>query len=289
MRTPTTPESLVRGSPDLVSLPAVVTKVAEMLAADRYSAAEIGAAISQDPALTARLLKIVNSPYYGFSGRIDTVSRAVTLVGIDALYTLVLTSSVVHGFRNIPPSLANMNDFWQRSLYCGEIARALAREAQVLHAERLFIAGLLHRVGSLVFYSKLPEQSREVLLLAKGDDRLVPDLELEIIGCTYADVGAELAQSWKLPPALSEAIRWHRQPEQAESYRVEACLVHLADACKNVFLDGVAPEDALNGASEEALSGARLAENRILYLLSGLAEKLESTAGLFLSGQRAPS
>ncbi len=275
-------ESLVKNSPELVSLPAVVMKVAEMLANEACSAAEIAAAVSQDPALAARLLKIVNSPYYGFSGRVDTISRAVALVGVDVLYTLILTTSVVHGFRRIPASLVNMNDFWLHSIYCGEIARMLAREAAVLHGERLFVAGLLHRVGSLIFYMKMPERAREILMLADGDDRLLPELERELIGFTYAEVGAELAKAWKLPLALSEAIRWHTQPERAESHGVEASLVYLANSLKNVYLSGVSVREALGEISEDILGTARIDENRILYVLSGMAQKLESTTALFL-------
>jgi HD-like signal output (HDOD) protein len=282
---PASPQALVASSPELASLPAVVMRVAGMLANEGCSPAEIGAAVAQDPALTARLLKIVNSPYYGLSGRIDTVSRAVMLVGIDVLYTLVLTTSVMQGFRRIPPELANMNDFWRHSLYCGEIARVLAKEAAVLHGERLFVAGLLHRVGSLIFYMKLPEASREILMLADGDEQMVPELERQMIGFTYADAGAELARSWKLPLALSEAIHWQLQPEQAGDYCVEACLVHLAQRLKSVFLSGAAPEEALSSIPAQILAGARLEESRVLQVLSNLASKLEDAAGTFLPGQ----
>lgn len=287
MKTPTVAEALVHNSPDLVSLPAVVIRVAEMLASNRYSAAEVGAVVSQDPALTARLLKVVNSPYYGFSGRVDTVSRAVALVGVEVLYTLILTTSVVHGFRHIPSSLVNMNDFWLHSIYCGEIARMLAKEASVLHAERLFIAGLLHRVGSLIVYTRLPDQALDILMLAAGDERLLPDLEQGLIGCTYAEIGAELSKAWKLPVSLSEAIRWQLQPECAEEHRIEASLLYIARRCKDAFLLDIAPAEALDEVPGDILASVGLAEGRILDLLAGAGEKLATATALFLPEHRA--
>lgn len=279
-------EHLVVNSTDLVSLPTVVLRVAEMLTGD-YSAAEIGAAVAQDPALTVRLLKIVNSPYYGFSGRVDTVTRAVSLVGVDVLYALILTTTVVRGFKHIPASLVNMDDFWLHSLCCGEIARLLAKEARVLHGERLFIAGLLHRVGSLVLYMKLPEQARQVLEIAGGDERLWPGLERTLIGCDHVEVGAELAKSWRLPPGLCAAIRWQLQPTQAEDYRMEASLVYLANRLRAVYLLGTPLEEALDEEARTVLADTGLVEARILNALAALPEKLENSASLFLSDRHA--
>lgn len=285
METPAT--VLVVNSTDLVSLPTVVVRVVEMLTSDRYSTADIGKVVAQDPALTARLLKIVNSPYYGFSGRVDTVSRAVALVGVDVLYTLILTASVVRGFQRIPSALANMDDFWLHSLCCGEIARLLAREAGVLHGERLFIAGLLHRVGSLVFYTKLPEQARQVLEAAAGDEQRLPALEQALIGYTYAEVGAELARVWRLPPALQAAIRWQLQPERAEDYRVEAGLVFLASRLKSAYLCGTPLETALDDTARRIMAETRLVETRVFDALSMLPEKLDQMSVLFLADRHA--
>lgn len=97
-----TPETLVKGTTQLLSPPVTVARVSAILENDEFSIREVAEAIGQDPALTARLLKIVNSPFYGFSGRIETITRAVGLVGADALYSLALTTAVMHGFRKIP-------------------------------------------------------------------------------------------------------------------------------------------------------------------------------------------
>ncbi|WP_077729275.1 HDOD domain-containing protein [Methylocaldum sp. 14B] len=277
-----TPEALVMGVPQLVSPPVAVARISTVLEREDFTIGEVAEAIGQDPALAARLLKIVNSSYYGLSGRIETITRAVGMVGADALYDLALTTSVIHGFRNIPACLVNMNDFWLNSLYCGVIARLLAKEASVLHSERLFVAGLLHRIGALIIYMRLPDKAREILLVAAGDDRLIPGLEKELLGFTYAEIGAALAKAWKMPSALREGIRWHLEPERAEDYRLEASLLYLANQLKTVSLLGFPIQDVLRAIPDEVASAIRLDETQIINVMSKATEKLSDTAAVFM-------
>lgn len=277
-----TPETLVMGTSQLVSPPIAVARVSAILENDEFSIREVAEAVGQDPALTARLLKIVNSPFYGFPGRIETITRAVGLVGADALYGLALTTSVMHGFRKIPASLVNMNDFWLNSLYCGVIARLLAKEASVLHSERLFVAGLLHRIGALIIYMRLPEAAREILLAAAGDDRLIPHLEKDLLGFTYAEIGAELAKAWKMPSALQEAIRWHLEPERAERFRLEASLLYLANRLKTVSMLGFPIDDVIQTIPDAVKTAIRLDETQIIAAVSTAAERFGDTAALFV-------
>ncbi|MGX2029522.1 HDOD domain-containing protein [Methylocaldum gracile] len=277
-----TPEALVMGAPQLVSPPVAVARISTVLEREDFTIGEVAEAIGQDPALAARLLKIVNSPYYGLSGRIETITRAVGMVGADALYGLALTTSVIHGFRKIPTCLVNMNDFWLNSLYCGVIARLLAKEASVLHSERLFVAGLLHRIGALIIYMRLPDKARGILLSAAGDDRLIPGLEKELLGFTYAEIGAALAKAWKMPSALQEGIRWHLEPEQAEDYRLEASLLYLANQLKTVSLLGFPIQGVLRAIPDEVASAIRLDETQIINVMSKATEKLSDTAAVFM-------
>jgi HD-like signal output (HDOD) protein len=277
-----TPETLVMGTPQLVSPSVAVARIWSILEREDFKLAEVAEAIGQDPVLTARLLKIVNSSFYGLPGRIETITRAVGLVGADTLYSLALTTSVIHGFRKIPTCLVNMNDFWLNSVYCGVISRLLAKEASVLHSERLFVAGLLHRMGALIIYLRLPDKAREILLAAAGDDRLVPGLEKDRLGFTYAEIGAELAKAWKLPPALQEAIRWHLEPELAEAHRLEASLLYLANQLKTVALLGFPAEDVLRAIPDEIAVTIRLDDAQIMKVMSQAAEKLSETAAVFM-------
>lgn len=223
-----TAKSLIEDSVKLYSLPDIYFQIREMIRDTRFSAVDIGRVIAKDPALSMRLLKIVNSSFYGFQARIDTISRAVTIVGIEELQNLALATSVVDTFDRIPEDLVNMTDFWIQSIHCAVIAKLLAKKAAVLHSERLFLTGLLHDIGALVIYTKLPDQSRQILKNDFRNNRSMATMEQNVLGFTRADVGGELAEAWKLPESISEAIRYQFDPEKALIHKLDAHLLNLA-------------------------------------------------------------
>ena len=221
--------ALVNQANELASLPEVVMRAVEIINNPDASAADIGNVISDDPALTARLLKIVNSPFYGFPSRIDTVSRAITVVGTLELLDLILATSVMKAFSGIPPELVNMDEFWEHSLYTGVVSRVLAARHRAPNGERFFISGLLHDIGSLVIYRHRPEQSAAILEQARGSVVPLHVLEREIFGFDHGEVGAALMQAWHLPEHLIASARWHHQPLEVEEHQLETAMVHLAD------------------------------------------------------------
>jgi HD-like signal output (HDOD) protein len=233
-----TAKELVQDISSLLSLPDIYYQVEQMIKDPRFTAVDIGRVIAKDPALATRLLKLVNSSFYGFQARIDTISRAMTIVGVQDLQNLVLATSVVDAFGGISSDLVDISDFWLQSINCGVIAKLLAKESAVLHGERLFLAGLLHKIGSLVLYQELPELSGKVLKLSDYDGALIPVVEQEIIGFTFADVGSELIKAWQLPDSLYEAIACQLSPDQALKYRVEAQLLYIATLfCSSLVYD----------------------------------------------------
>ena len=228
-----TPKELVTGSIRLVSLPEVCIRVNEMMDEPTVTAAELGQIIIQDTSLTARLLKIVNSSYYGFQSRIETVSRAVTVVGLRELRGLVIAASAVETFSNVPDTIFNKVRFWRHSLYCGVIARLLAEQCHVLHSERLFVAGLLHDIGKLIIAQRLPTETRMIALEAENGLRSEFEIEQDFLGFNHAEVGGELMHVWNMPETLFESVAYHHDPRRADAGVMETCLVHLA----NIFTD----------------------------------------------------
>ena len=217
----------------MVSPPEIVLRLSELLESDTSSARDFEKVISQDPNLTARLLKLVNSSFYGFSARIDTITRAVAIVGLRELKQLVLAISAVKAFSRIDSAIINMSTFWRHSMYCAVVAQSLAKCCHILHPERLFVAGILHDVGGLLLYHRIPELSRDLLMLAGGDEEALCRRELEELGFTHAELGGLLAEMWKLPSPLRQAIRFHHDPADAGDSTTEAALVHLANVLAN--------------------------------------------------------
>ncbi len=233
---------------NLVSLPSVGVRVNEMVNNPSSSATDIGKVISQDPALTARLLRIANSPTYGLSTQVDTVSRAVAVIGIKRIRDLVLATSTITAFDKIPNELVTMENFWRHSLYCGLAAHLLAEQRRSKNAETLFIAGLLHDIGQLVIFRKLPQEAKQALLLSiEGPDELaLHKSERQIMGFDHAQVGAELLRHWHFPELLIECVEFHHAPELAQKYPVETAIVHIANSIATLAeIDSVTEEDAV--------------------------------------------
>jgi len=224
------PQDLVRGTVKLVSLPEIFIKVNSMVDDPSCSASDIGRYISKDPALTARLLKIANSPLYGFPSRIDTVSRSITVIGTRGLRDLILASSTIDAFSKINSDFIDMNQFWSHSLYCGVLARILATKCNALHTEPFFVSGLLHDIGKLIIQHKLPEMAREVQIREDESTLERHELENEVIGFNHAQVGGELLRAWKLPVNIQDAVEFHHTPSMAKESPLGAAIIHIADS-----------------------------------------------------------
>ena len=237
------PSELVEGSVKLSSPPLIYERLMEVINHPRGGAADVAYVIREDTALTARLLKVVNSAFFSFPRRIDTVSQAVTVVGTTQVRDLALATSVVALFKDIPPDLMDMDGFWKHSLACGVAARVLASLRREGNVERYFVTGILHDVGKLVLCLRAPEEFRDVLEGARGNDRLLHEMERQALGFDHAQVGEALLDLWNMPANLREAVRFHHQPRRAERFPLEAAAVHVADVVANALGMGNGGED----------------------------------------------
>jgi len=235
---------LVQDVSGLVSPPEICFKVFELIDSRHGTAEALGDVIAQDPNLTANLLKIVNSAFYNFPSKIDTVSRAVSIIGSAELYNLVVAVKAVRCFSKIPADLVNIDSFWQHSLYTGLIAKDLAKRCKILHPERLFIAGLLHDIGSLIMFNSQPDLSRVLLEEIDGSEVTLAEKEKNSFGYSHADVGGQLMKLWNLPETLLEATTFHHHPANAKNATFETCVLHLSDALANQTGMGTFAEEA---------------------------------------------
>lgn len=241
-------EEFTRDIDHLVSLPSVGVRINEVVNDPNSTADDIGRLISQDPALAARVLRIANSPAYGLSTQITTIARAVSIVGTQFIRDLVLATSTISAFKDIPNELVSLENFWDHSLYCGIAARLLAEQRGMKHAETEFLAGLLHDIGQLVIFRKQPAEARRALLLSlEGpDDLALHKAEQAIFGFDHAQVGAELLRHWHFPPLLVTCVEKHHAPQEATQFQVEASLVHIANSIATLAeIDSVLEDDAV--------------------------------------------
>lgn len=228
------PETLLRGDVQVASLPIVYTRINEAVNNPRSSTSEISSIISDDPGLASRLLKIVNSAFYGYPSRIDTISRALFIVGTQQLRDLALGTSIVHLFKGIPKTLVDMESFWRHSIACGIAAKIMAAYCRTqVNVERFFVAGLVHDIGRLILYKKKPEEAQKALILARDEGALLHRAEQDLFGFDHAAVGRLLIRMWKLPQSLEEVVACHHHPLGAAAYPLEAAMIHVADIIAN--------------------------------------------------------
>ncbi|THB63302.1 MAG: HDOD domain-containing protein [Desulfovibrio sp.] len=222
------PGDLVDHHLKLASYPAIYQRLMEVLDHPRSTSAHLAEVLGKDPGLSAKLLKLVNSPYYGFPSTIDTIQRAVTLIGINELTTLALGVSVIESFGSVPCELVDMESCWKHSIACGLLASFLAARKPGVSEERFFVAGLLHDIGRLVLFARLPEQMVWLIRRAWEDHVALEELEKQYLGFDHASLAGMLLNAWNLPDSLVRMIRFHHCPEQSPN-PLEASVVHIAD------------------------------------------------------------
>ena len=221
---------LVKGDDQLATLPDIFYKLNAAIEDPDCTFDDIGEIISIDPGLTARLLRIVNSAFYGFSTQVETVTHALTIIGTDQLAQLVLATSVINQFKGIPSDLVDMDSFWRHSISAGLAARSIAALSGEYNVERFFVAGLLHDVGHLVLCAKAPDETGEILKKVEASGKLLWIEEQKTCGFDHAELGGELLKAWNLPDRLVESVCFHHSPAKSKNHPQETAVVNLADS-----------------------------------------------------------
>jgi HD-like signal output (HDOD) protein len=232
------PKDLIEDSPELGSPPAIYSRLMEVINHPRGAAGDVANVIREDTALTARLLRLVNSAFFAFPRKIETVSQAVSVVGTSQVRDLSLATSVTDMFEDLPSDLIDSESFWKHSLACGVAARVISGLRNEANVERFFVAGILHDVGRLVLLLRAPEHAREIFERAAEKQCLLFEAERETIGFDHGRVGSILMKHWAMPEALHEAVALHHDPTKAERYPDEVATMHVADILANALQMG---------------------------------------------------
>lgn len=243
-----TASSVIQNATDFISLPEIYTRINNKLDDENSSDIEIGALISIDTALTTKLLRLVNSSYFGLAVHISDVSHAVTMVGRKEVKSLLLGGAVKSLF-NKPEDSAFLSDFWRHSVRTALFARILAKEIQIDEsAEVLFTAGMLHDIGRLLLRSQLPEQQQQIDDLIQNESIAPITAEFRILGFDHTKLGSLLIRSWDLSDNLYVPVRYHHFPKEADSHIRSSELLALANMLAEYELEededilGINPE-----------------------------------------------
>lgn len=204
---------VIKGIEDLPPLPDVVRKILGLVDDTDASARDLAQIITSEPSLTAKILKITNSSFYGFRQQVTTISHAVVILGFNEVKNLVLGYSI---FSNILGRKEKGNErelnFWRHNIACGVAAKILGEEMGYKNPEELFVVGLLHDIGKTVFYNYFTDRYQEAIDGSAREHIPLFQMEKKLLGLTHADVGYWLALHWNLPVLVRDGIRFHHTP-----------------------------------------------------------------------------
>ena len=221
--------AVVENAPDLPRLSTVVTRLVEMIKSPTSSAADVGELISQDVALTGMTLKLVNSPFYGFSQKINSITHAIVIMGFSRVKNLALAGAILRTFRSGDSESFDYNAFWEHAMGSAIAGEALAQAIDSDYGDEAFVAGLLHDQGKLIFIRYFPEEFIKVRKLIERQQITMFEAENQVLGFDHSHIGAWLAEKWNFPEHLSLAIRMHHTPLLARQHRQLVWLTHAAD------------------------------------------------------------
>lgn len=203
-------------SPQLPSVPAVAMQIIDLVQEDEANVDTIAETVSLDPALSTKMLKTVNSSFYGLPKAVASVQQAIVVLGLNSVKTLALGFSLVGKLTHSDGEGFDQMAYWRHALYCATTAKLLCEKLNIVQAEEVFMASLLQDVGVLAFVQVFGDEYINLMNTTGGDHRILSSVEREELGGDHTEVGGELAESWGLPPVLVESIRFHERPDEAE-------------------------------------------------------------------------
>jgi len=267
----------------LPTLPDIVMKIQQVIKDPNSSAYDMAEVISMDAGLSSTILKIANSAFYNFQSEVDTLYRAVAILGTQQLGTLTHGIKIIDAFKGVSAGIVNMQSFWKHSITCGINARIIAYYKGMRSSERLFMAGLLHDVARLVLHSYASTISIYTLVKARQSGRLVRDIEKETMQVDHADIAGMILNKWSLPLSLEDTIRHHHAPAAAAD-SMEASIVHLADVLANAIGIGSSGEFLVPPLDPAAWDTIGLPTDVLPVIVNEGDAQIAEVLSFFLSG-----
>ena len=274
-------KNLVENSVQLGSLPTIFYQINEAVEDPECSFAEIGEIISRDSALCARLLRIVNSSFFGFSSKVETITHAVTIVGMVQLRDLALATAIVNNFDGLPKNAVNMKSFWRHSICVGLAGRVIGIYMKKSNPERFYVLGLLHDLGRLLLYLTVPEDMSRVLQLST-EGGLMHEAESKVLGWDHAEVGGALLKKWNLPEKMVEGVRYHHNPSSAPYFPLEAAVIHVADIVAQTMDLGSSGERYVPPIDSKAWDRLGLPSSMLSSVVTQVSLQVDDLAEIFL-------
>lgn len=263
----------------LPTIPPILKKILSVIEDPKVSLQKITDFVSSDPTLTARILKMVNSPVYGFPGRISSVSHAMVILGLNAVKGLLLGVSV---FEIMKKSMVGL---WEHSLSTAIFARIIATKRQLQSPEEISIGGLLHDIGKVILIMAFKDEYMELIDSVQKKESFLYEIERQYFGITHAEVGGIIAKKWNFPLKLTEPIMYHHRPQLSEKFQVETAIVHLSNILALARGVGYSGEVFVPSVHPFAWETLNIKGDDILEIFKEAEEPITAAGEIFLSDE----
>ncbi len=274
---------LIKNIQEFSTLPTVYSTLVDVLADPKSTTEDVSNIIACDQASTTKVLKVVNSPFYGFSGQIDTISRAIVILGFNEIYNLILASYLMDFFLKKDAVLDfRPVDFWGHSIAVGIAARLVGQTLGLPHQENFFVTGVLHDIGKLVFFEFSEDQFAAALALSKRSQQPLYTAELTVFGIEHSEAGALLAERWRFPSSIIQSIRHHQTGIVPGKYDELTAAVHLGNIYCRALELGYPGDDFIPQPNPEALKIIDAQPSLLKEITPSLLKNYEETAQFLL-------
>ena len=270
---PVTKDVLLLASNKIGTLPAIFHKMMEIINNPYSSSEQAAEIIASDPALSAKLLRLVNSAFYGLSNRIDSITAAVNVVGHGPLMMLTMGAILASSFSGIPSNIIDMRSFWMHAFSTGVTAQAVAKNAGLKSAENHFIAGLLHDIGRLLFFIEAPACAIYAMTESRQNRVYFHDMEKEFFGVTHEDLAVDLLQLWNCPDSIITPIAEHHATLD-ESTAPELCVLPMANAITIAMGYGTSGEFFIPGVPDVTWASLKITPKSLIKLAKEVDEDI---------------
>jgi putative nucleotidyltransferase with HDIG domain len=261
----------------LATIPSVASRLMELVADPAVSLTEISGFVSNDPTLATKVLRMVNSPVYGFPGRISSVNQAVFLLGVNAV------KGLLYGVTVFDLMQKTMIGLWEHSLGCAIISRLVAKKKGLKEPEETSIRGLLHDIGKVILVLQFPEEYGTIMSEAEAREVSIYEVENEYFSTSHATVGAWVADQWSFPKVLTDVIAYHHKPHLSKLAPMETAIVHFSDVLLRGRGFGFAGDYAVPPVHPSAWKLVDLSDSDIREILKEAEELLAEVADISMS------
>lgn len=253
---------------NLPTLPGIVTRIAEMVDSPETTGRQLGREIAKDQVISAKVLKLVNSGFYGFSEPISTIQHAVTLLGFNTVKSLVLSSTVLDLMKDSLPGL------WEHSLACARTCSIIAGHIELDEQEEISTAGLLHDLGKVILRQTMEREFRRIANYIDRADMLFYQAEEKVLGVNHGEMGGWLLEKWALPPKLVEPIVDHHDFRPNRDYAENTAILHLADILCRAQAFGSGGDRKIPRLAPSALETLKLTIDDVCEIMGRMHEEL---------------